>query len=85
MEIPPDVIGLVSEAVARENTVIPIKVQDGSVHVAFHDPMALDVLDKLRFPAEPRREDRRRPQGADRRRDRPALRPRAGAGRAWTR
>ncbi len=49
MQIPPDVIGLVSEAMARENTVIPIKVEDGSVHVAFHDPMALDVLDKLRF------------------------------------
>ena len=49
MQIPSDVIGLVSEAVARENTVIPIKVEDGSVHVAFHDPMALDVLDKLRF------------------------------------
>ena len=49
MDIPPGVIGLVSEAMARENTIIPIKVEEGSVVVAFHDPMALDVLDKLRF------------------------------------
>ncbi|MGC1275682.1 MAG: ATPase, T2SS/T4P/T4SS family [Planctomycetaceae bacterium] len=49
IEIPQSVIELVSEAMARENTIIPTRVEDGSVVVAFHDPMALDVLDKLRF------------------------------------
>lgn len=49
MEIPQGVIDLVSQSIARENTIIPIKVEDGAVVVAFHDPMALDVLDKLRF------------------------------------
>ena len=49
VEIPQSVIEMVSEAMARENTIIPIRVEDGSVEVAFHDPMALDVLDKLRF------------------------------------
>lgn len=49
VEIPQSVIELVGESIARENTIIPIRVEDGSVVVAFHDPMALDVLDKLRF------------------------------------
>jgi len=49
VEIPQSVIEMVGEAIARENTVIPVRVEDGAVVVAFHDPMALDVLDKLRF------------------------------------
>jgi type IV pilus assembly protein PilB len=49
MEIPQGVIDLVSQSLARENTVIPLRVEDGAVVVAFHDPMALDVVDKLRF------------------------------------
>ncbi|HEX6985494.1 MAG TPA: ATPase, T2SS/T4P/T4SS family, partial [Planctomycetaceae bacterium] len=49
MEIPQGVIELVNESLARENTIIPIRTEEGSVVVAFHDPMALDVLDKLRF------------------------------------
>ncbi|MDQ3329261.1 MAG: type II/IV secretion system protein, partial [Planctomycetota bacterium] len=49
VEIPQSVIEMVGEAMARENTVIPVRVEDGAVVVAFHDPMALDVLDKLRF------------------------------------
>lgn len=49
MEIPNNVIEMVGESIARENTVIPVRFEDGSLVVAFHDPMALDVLDKLRF------------------------------------
>lgn len=49
VEIPNSVIEMVGESIARENTVIPVRLEDGSLVVAFHDPMALDVLDKLRF------------------------------------
>lgn len=49
VEIPQNVIELVGESIARENGVIPIRLEDESLVVAFHDPMALDVLDKLRF------------------------------------
>ena len=49
LTIPRPIIELVNESIARENTVIPLRVEDGAVVVAFHDPMALDVLDKLRF------------------------------------
>ncbi len=49
MEIPASVISLVTESMARENTVIPIELDGSTLKVAFHDPMAFDVLDKLRF------------------------------------
>src|SRR5262245_25700934 len=48
-EILPSVIEMVPESVARENIVIPLELQDESLVVAISDPMALDVLDKLRF------------------------------------
>lgn len=50
MQIPPTVIEMVPESVARENLVIPLsRDDDGSLLVAMHDPMAFEVLDKLRF------------------------------------
>lgn len=50
IQIPSSVIEMVPESVARENTVIPIsREDDGSLVVAMHDPMAFEVLDKLRF------------------------------------
>lgn len=49
MEIPSAVIGLVPESMARENTVIPIELDGNTLKLAFHDPMAFDVLDKVRF------------------------------------
>ncbi|MFN0198597.1 MAG: GspE/PulE family protein [Planctomycetaceae bacterium] len=48
-EIPSSVIELVPESVARENVVIPLAMKDESLMVAISDPMAYDVLDKLRF------------------------------------
>jgi type IV pilus assembly protein PilB len=49
VEIPPSVIELVPESVARENVVIPLGLDGESLQVAISDPMALDVLDKLHF------------------------------------
>ncbi len=49
VEIPPSVIEMVPESVARENVVIPLSLADDSLVVAVSDPMAFDVLDKLRF------------------------------------
>jgi type IV pilus assembly protein PilB len=48
-EISPAVIELVPESVARENMVIPLSLEDDSLFVAVSDPMAVEVLDKLRF------------------------------------
>ncbi len=48
-EISPTVIELVPESVARENMVIPLSLEDDSLLVAISDPMAVEVLDKLRF------------------------------------
>ena len=48
-EISPAVIELVPESVARENMVIPLSIEDDSLLVAVSDPMAVEVLDKLRF------------------------------------
>jgi len=48
-EISPSVIELVPESVARENMVIPLNLEDDSLLVAVSDPMAVEVLDKLRF------------------------------------
>lgn len=48
-EISPAVIELVPESVARENTVIPLALEDDALVVAVSDPMAVEVLDKLRF------------------------------------
>lgn len=49
MEIPPSVIGLIPESVARENIVIPLGVDDDRLRVAMMNVNDLDVIDKLRF------------------------------------
>ena len=49
MEIPPSVIQLVPESVARESIVLPLALEGESLLVAINDPLKLDVLDKLRF------------------------------------
>jgi len=50
MQIPSSVIEMVPESVARENLVIPLSLEDnGDLVVALHDPMAFEILDKLRF------------------------------------
>ncbi len=48
-EIPPSVIGLVPESVARENVVIPYSLEDERLTVVISDPLKFEVLDKLRF------------------------------------
>ncbi|VAX41864.1 General secretion pathway protein E / Type II secretory pathway, ATPase PulE/Tfp pilus assembly pathway, ATPase PilB [hydrothermal vent metagenome] len=48
-EISPSVIELLTESMARENTVIPISTENDAVIVAFHDPLRFDILEKLNF------------------------------------
>jgi hypothetical protein len=47
--IPPDIIALVPESVARENLVIPFAVLDGILHVVMADPTDADTVAKLIF------------------------------------
>ena len=47
--IPPSVIELVPESVARENAVLPLSESDGRLTVVLSDPMDLDTVDKLKF------------------------------------
>ncbi|HEX4149661.1 MAG TPA: type II/IV secretion system protein, partial [Pirellulales bacterium] len=49
VKIPPAVIELLSESVARENTVLPLANVDGALKVVVVDPLDLDLQDKLRF------------------------------------
>jgi type IV pilus assembly protein PilB len=47
--IPPSVIELVPESVARENAVLPLAEGDGRLTVILSDPWDIDTVDKLRF------------------------------------
>jgi len=47
--IPESIIELVPEAVARENSVIPIGDEDNVLTVAVSDPFDLETIEKLRF------------------------------------
>ncbi len=47
--IPPAVVELVPESVARENIAIPLAESDGKLTVVVSDPMDYDTFDKLRF------------------------------------
>ena len=47
--IPPSVIELVPESVARENAVLPLSEGEGRLTVILSDPMEMDTIDKLRF------------------------------------
>jgi len=47
--IPPAVIELVSESVARENAVLPLSEGDGHLTIIISDPWDIDTVDKLRF------------------------------------
>jgi type IV pilus assembly protein PilB len=49
VKIPDSVIEMVPEAVARENAVIPLSVEDEVLTVVISDPTAFDTLEKLRF------------------------------------
>ncbi|MES1213329.1 MAG: ATPase, T2SS/T4P/T4SS family [Singulisphaera sp.] len=47
--IPPSVVELVPESVARENAILPLVKEEDSLKVVVSDPNDLDTLDKLRF------------------------------------
>ena len=48
--IPPSVVELVPESVARENAILPMaELDDGALRVIVSDPDDLDTFDKLRF------------------------------------
>ena len=49
IEIPPSVIELVPESLARENIVMPLSEKSGTIRVIMHDPMDFETIDKLRF------------------------------------
>lgn len=49
MTIPPTVIELVPESVARENVVIPMSHDDGSLKIAMSEPTDFDTVQKLQF------------------------------------
>jgi len=47
--IPPSIIELLPESVARENAVLPMAEEDGALRVIVSDPLDLDTFEKLRF------------------------------------
>jgi type IV pilus assembly protein PilB len=47
--IPPAVVELVPESVARENAVLPLAEDDGTLRVIMSDPLDYDTREKLRF------------------------------------
>jgi type IV pilus assembly protein PilB len=49
MTIPPSVIDLVPESVARENTVFPLADEDGAIKLVTADPTDFDTMQKLQF------------------------------------
>lgn len=49
IEIPPSVIELVPESLARENIVMPLAQGNGSIRVIMHNPLDFETIDKLRF------------------------------------
>ncbi len=48
-EVPEEVIGLLPESVARENTIFPLSESAGTLRVATSDPTDMDTQEKLRF------------------------------------
>ncbi len=49
IRIPENVIELVPESVARENTVLPYNEEDGALQILISDPFDLETIEKLRF------------------------------------
>ena len=47
--IPPEVVELVPESVARENAVLPFSVDEGKLRVVVSDPLDFETFDKLQF------------------------------------
>ncbi len=49
IEIPPTVVELVPESLARENIVMPLAQENGAIKVIMYNPVDFDTIDKLRF------------------------------------
>jgi type IV pilus assembly protein PilB len=49
IQVPPEVIELLPESVARENTIFPLAEAGGTLRVATCDPTDIDTQEKLRF------------------------------------
>jgi type IV pilus assembly protein PilB len=49
IEIPDTVVALVPESVVRENIVMPMAQENGTIKVIMHDPNDFETVDKLRF------------------------------------
>jgi type IV pilus assembly protein PilB len=49
ISVPPSVVELVPESVARENIAMPLSESEGKLTVIVSDPMDYDTFDKLRF------------------------------------
>ena len=49
IEIPPSVVELVPESLARENVVMPLAQGNGTIKVIMHDPMGFETIEKMRF------------------------------------
>ena len=47
--IPPDIVELLPESVARENKILPLAEEDDVLKVLASDPLDLETFDKLRF------------------------------------
>jgi len=47
--IPPAVVELVPESVARENSVLPFSEEDGKLKIVVSDPLDFETFDKLKF------------------------------------
>ncbi|HEV3120519.1 MAG TPA: type II/IV secretion system protein, partial [Isosphaeraceae bacterium] len=45
IEIPPSVVELVPESLARENVVMPLSQENGAIKVIMHDPMDFETID----------------------------------------
>ncbi len=49
VQIPPTIIEMVPESVARENIVIPYNMEDGVLLIVISDPSDYDTIEKLKF------------------------------------
>ena len=49
MTIPPSVVELVPESVARENVILPLSQEEGTLKIIVSDPSDFDTLQKLQF------------------------------------
>ena len=49
MNVPPTIIEMVPESVARENVLIPIAVKNGMLQIAMRDPSDYDTILKVQF------------------------------------